>query len=124
MQKSLDLQGGQNAVEGGAGDSADAHIPHTADRDFGQIACGIVKFQPDALRPQGQRPAQGGQPDAAPGAFVDRGADDPLDLGNQAGGCGLRDAKDRGRLGQVFGVGQGCEQAQMAEFEAAAQQGI
>ena len=120
----FDLQGGQDTVERRAGHGADADMPHATRGDLGQITGGVVQFQPDTLGAQGQGTANGGQPDATAGAFMDNRTNDTLDLGHQTRGCGLRDADAGGSLRQLLGVGQGGHQAQMAEFQAFAQQVI
>ena len=120
----LDLQGGQHPVKGRAGDRADADMADPASRDLGQIAGGVVKFDPDALGAQGKGAAQGGHPDPAARAFVDRVADDPLDLGHQTRGGGLRYPDGGSGLGQLACLGQRRQKAQVADLQPLAQQAV
>ena len=124
MLLAFNLQGGQHPVQCRPGHRADADMTDPPCRDFGHVARGIVQLDPDALGTPGQRPAQHGHFDTATGPFMHRMADDPLDLGHQTGGGGLRDADGGCGLGQLAGLGQGGQQPQMADLEAFSQEAV
>ena len=114
----------QHPVHRRARDRADADMALRARGNSRNLAFGVAKFDQHAGGAAGEAGPDFGQGDAATKAQVDVMADDPLDLGQQTRGGGLRDAKRLGSQTQLSGLLQGHQKLQMPQFEAAFQEGV
>lgn len=124
MQPLQPLQHRHDEIDGRGGDRAQADRAEPPARDIVDLAPRLGDLEQHGMRPGRQRRSRDGQSDPARPPLAQPVAHDRLGLRQQPRGRRLGDRQRPRRGGQLAGIGQGGEQPQMRELQAAPDQAL